>query len=161
VRIAALLLGVLVVMWAPRMAESHPLHSSYTEISRDRTGAIAISVRLFADDFGAVLDSLRAMPSSRRQPADSVARRYFDKSLTLLSNRGTSIPLEWCGMRTENNLTWICARTMAAVPSGTLRLRNALMFDRFADQISIVRWTSRSKARTLVLTGSAPEAILN
>lgn len=161
VRTIAVLIGFLVVMRAPGIAESHPLHSSFTEITRDRTGVISLSVRLFADDFGAVLDSLRGLPASRRGAADSEARHYFEKSVKLVSKDGAAVPLVWCGMRTESNLTWLCARTMGPVPRGALRLRNAMMFDRFADQISIVRWTVQSRVRTLVLTGSVPEAILD
>lgn len=65
----------------------------------------------------------------------------------------------WSGMRTGDNLIWLTARTIDPAPRGALRLRNALMFDRFADQISIVRWTGNSGVRTLVLSASAAEAV--
>jgi hypothetical protein len=69
-------------------------------------------------------------------------------------------------MRTQDGLTWLCARSVAPVPPGRMRLRNTLMFDRFLDQISVVRWdrgtgTRGSKARTLILSARAPEGQLD
>ena len=161
VRPIAALLGCLLVLCGVDRAEAHPLHSSFTEIRRDRaSGLIELSIRLFADDFAAKLAELhRAAP-----PGESVqvtARRYFERSVVLASQSGAPVPITWCGMRTDGALTWICARSAGRTPSGRLRLRNALMFDRFADQISIVRWMPGSRARTLVLSVRAPEALLD
>jgi hypothetical protein len=34
------------------------------------------------------------------------------------------------------------------------------MFDRFTDQISIIRWTGRKETRTLILSARIPDALL-
>jgi hypothetical protein len=143
--------------------DAHPLHSSFTEISRERGGTISISVRLFTDDFGVALDSMRA--KGRGAASETVAQEYFARSVVLTTADGKPVQLEWCGMRSQDGLTWLCARSVAPVPPGRLRLRNALMFDRFRDQISVVRWdrgseTRGSVARTLVLSARAPEGQL-
>jgi hypothetical protein len=137
---------------------AHPLHTSFTEITRERSGQVAISIRLFADDFGAALDSLGRL--SRGTSPDELARRYFTESVAV-TIRGVPVELTWCGMKTVENLTWLCARSKAPVSDGALRIRNSLMFDRFPDQISIIRWSGRSGGGTRVLSGRAPEAPLN
>ena len=150
------LLFAIGVVSAGRL-DAHPLHSSYAEITRERTGAVDIQVRLFADDFGALLDSLRS--SSGGQSLEAVARQYVQRHLTIAGPQGTAIPIDWCGMRSEQNVVWVCARSARPI-TGAFRVRNALMFDRFNDQISIIRWVSRKETRTLVLSGRVPEALL-
>lgn len=157
-------LCVALMLAVARPGDAHPLHSSFTEIARERGGTITMSIRLFADDFGATLDSLRAR--TRGAPGETVAREYFARSVVLTTADGKPVPLQWCGMRSQDGLTWLCARSVAPVPPGRLRVRNALMFDRFRDQISVVRWdrgsgTRGSETRTLVLSARAPEGQLN
>jgi len=151
---------LLFALLAADGVRSHPLHSSYTEIARDvHTGGLSLSVKLFADDFGVALDSL-SQSSARGMTREAAAQAYFDRSVIVTSN-GQVVRLAWCGMRTADGLTWLCARSIDPLPKGELRIRNALMFDRFGDQISIVRWTLGSGARTIVLTSRAPEAMLD
>jgi len=150
----ALLLGVTAA--APA---AHPLHTSFTEITRDRGGTVSVSIRLFADDFGAALDSLRS--ATRGSTVEAVAQQYLARSVAIIASDGKAVTLAWCGMRSEEGLIWLCARSAQPVPSGTLRVRNALMFDRFSDQISIVRWARGSGTRMLVLSARAPEAFLD
>lgn len=159
--VAALLFSLLVAGRSPVAVSAHPLHTSFTEVVRDRTtGVVSISVRLFADDFGNTIDSLSRLPSARGISSDGVVQAYFERSV-VVARDGKPVRLAWCGMRNADGLTWLCARSVGAVPAGKLRIRNALMFDRFADQISIVRWTTTSGARTIVLTGRSPEAALD
>lgn len=139
---------------------AHPLHSSYTEIARDeRSGTLTVSIRLFADDFGAMLDSLGRTPAFHTLTPDQVARAYFNRSFSL-SSGSNPVQLEWDGMRTLDGLTWIRARSLVPVKD-RLRIRNALMFDRFSDQVSIVRWTGARGARTIVLSARAPEVAVD
>ncbi len=159
--VRALAIAAFALVAAFRPLTAHPLHTSFTEIERERSGHLAISIRLFADDFSKALDSLKALPASQGVELDLVAKAYFERSVVLRDEKGSSIPLEWCGLKQVDNLSWICARTRAPAPDGALRIRNSLMFDRFADQLSIVRWTNKSKAGTRVLSGRAPEAVLN
>ena len=153
--LVGLLLAIGVVS-AGRL-DAHPLHSSYAEITRERGGEVVIRVRLFADDFGALLDSLRA--SSGRTSLDAVAQQYVQRHLAIADPEGTGIPTDWCGMRTEQNVVWVCARSARPI-TGAFRVRNALMFDRFSDQISIIRWAGKKKTRTLVLSARVPVAVL-
>lgn len=158
-RRVGVLMGLLIafgVVSAGRLY-AHPLHSSYAEITRERSGDIVIRVRLFADDFGALLDSLRA--SSGGQSLEAVARQYAQRYVTMANTDGTSIPIVWCGMRSEQNVVWVCVRSAQPI-TGAFRVRNALMFDRFRDQISIIRWSGKKETRTLVLSPRVPSAVL-
>ncbi len=158
--VAAAVLWCVAVLAGARRVDAHPLHTSFTEITRDRnSGRIVVSVRLFADDFGSALDAWRARPGAGSLTAEVAAQRYVEQSVWV-SSAGKRVRLEWCGMRMADGLTWICVRSTESVRPGQLRLRNTLMFDRFADQIGIVRWTGRSGPRTLVLSANAPEAVL-
>lgn len=151
---------VALLLAAPASGIAHPLHTSFTEIRRDRAGMITMSIRLFADDFEATLDSLRS--NSGAPSAEFAAQQYLFRSVVLLT-AGKAVPLTWCGMRSEGGLTWLCARSAKPVPSVPLRVRNGLMFDRFADQISIIRWDrgSAGQTRTMVLSARAPEGQLD
>jgi uncharacterized protein DUF6702 len=149
VRAAVALLGAMLL-------EAHPLHTSFTELTRDGSGVVTISVRLFADDFWALLD---AMPEGKSQGREAAAQRYVGPRL-LLSSGSAPVKLEWCGSRTADNLVWVCLRSAVPIPLGKLRLRNTLMFDRFADQINIIRWTRGARTQTLVLSARMPEVQL-
>jgi len=149
VRAAVALLGAMLL-------EAHPLHTSFTELTRDGSGVVTISVRLFADDFGALL---AAMPEAKSQGREAAAKRYVEPRL-LLSSGSALVKLEWCGSRTADNLVWVCLRSSTPIQSGNLRLRNTLMFDRFSDQISIIRWTRGTRIQTMVLTARTPELTL-
>ena len=155
--VAALCLALVLTVVRP--VDAHPLHSSFTEIIRERGGTITMTIRLFADDFGVAMDSLRA--EVRGVAGETVAREYFARTVVLTTADGRAVQLEWCGMRTQNGLTWLCARSVAPVAPGRLRVRNALMFDRFRDQVSVVRYGRGSGARTLVLSARAPEGQLD
>ena len=154
--VATVLLGLMLAI--TRYGDAHPLHSSFTEISRERSGTIAMSIRLFADDFGVALDSLRA--SSGGTTGEAVAQAYFARSVFLLTADGKPVPLVWCGMRSEQNATRLCARTLKPV-DGAFVVRNSLMFDRFSDQLSIISWIGRKGTRTVILSARVLEARLD
>lgn len=152
-------LGLALMLTIVRRGDAHPLHSSFTDITRERGGTLTMTIRLFADDFEVAMDSLRA--KARGVPGETVAREYFRRTVVLTTAEGRAVQLEWCGMRTQDGLTWLCARSVAPVAPGRLRVRNALMFDRFRDQVSVVRYDRGSGARTLVLSARAPEGQLD
>jgi hypothetical protein len=142
-------------------AAAHPLHTSFTEVTREPTEHVALKVRLFADDFSAALDSLGRTPAFAGATTEAIARRYFERSVSVQEKNGKPVALTWCGMRTGDGLTWLCARSATPVGAGSLRIQNTLMFDRFPDQISIIRSGQKKKARMLVLTARTPDGLLH
>jgi hypothetical protein len=154
-RLVASFVALLLVV-APAL-DAHPLHSSFTEITRERSGELKISIRLFSDDFGAALDSLRMKSSG--SSLESVAQQYLTSTVTLMAG-GKPLPLVWCGMRSDQGLTWVCARTSKPV-AGSFLFRNSMMFDRFSDQLSIIRWTGPKETRTTILSARVQEVRLD
>jgi len=129
------------------------LHSSHTAITRERGGELRISIRLFTDDFAAALQSMQS--NSNGASLDAVAQQYLARTVALVVG-GKPVPLVWCGMRSDQSVTWVCARTSTPVTSSFL-FRNSMMFDRFSDQLSIVSWTGKKETRTSVLSARVPE----
>ena len=151
-------LGLAIGLTVAARGDAHPLHSSFTEITRERSGMLTMSIRLFTDDFSSTLELLRA--SSGGATGEAVAQAYFARSVFLLTADGKPVPLVWCGMRSEQNATRLCARTSKPV-DGAFVVRNSLMFDRFSDQLSIISWSGRKGTRTVILSARVLEARLD
>jgi hypothetical protein len=58
----------------------------------------------------------------------------------------------WCGIRRTGDLLWLCLRAPAAQGLSGLRVRVALLFDRYADQINIVQATYGGRRVALLFT---------
>ncbi len=134
-------------------ASAHPLHTSLTEISYDaRVRAYVVSIRVFADDFGATVAMRTGAPAlAGGVPADAAVARYVASSLRFADGAGRPLAPSWCGMRRAAEALFVCVR-VAAPAGGGLRLRNALLVDRFADQVNIVRATVAGAVRTVLFT---------
>jgi hypothetical protein len=158
VRSLSLLAGLLLVT-ASRDLPAHPLHTSYAEIVRDRSGRLMISIKIFSDDFQSAL--ARSARNERLQPnGGEDVRRYLQRVFQVRTPDGGPVALSWCGFRTEGNQIIICATTSLAV-RGAILVSNSLLFERFADQINIMRWTTPSGTRTVVLTRHSREVALH
>lgn len=157
VRPLSMLAGLLLVM-PIRDLRAHALHTSYAEVARDRSGRLMISIKVFSDDFHSAL--VQFAQSERIQPnGDEQIRRYVERVFLVRMPDGSPVALSWCGVRTVGNQHIICAMTSSAV-RGAVRVSNSLFFERFSDQINIVRWTTPSATRTVVLTQRNREAAL-
>ena len=158
VRPLTMLAGLLLVM-STRDLRAHPLHTSYTEIARDRSGRLMISIKVFSDDFESAL--AQAERKERVRPnGDERVKRYVQREFLVKTFDGSPVALSWCGFKAEGNQFIICAMTTSAV-RGAVRVSNSLLFERFADQINIVRWTTPSGTRMLVLTQGSKEVALH
>jgi hypothetical protein len=150
--------GVLLVM-STSDVRAHPLHTSYTGIARDPTGRLMISIKVFSDDFQSAL--VQPGEKERLQPnGEENVRRYVERAFLVRTSDGSPVSLSWCGFRAEGNQLIICVMTRSAI-RGPIRVTNSLLLERFADQINIVRWTTSSGTRTLVLTQRSREVALH
>jgi hypothetical protein len=150
-RACALAIGVLLVP-AVRIGVAHPLHTTLTQLSYDAsTRVLNVSVRVFADDFSAAV-----MPGSRADtvviPPDSAMLRYVSGRFALQRPGGGPIPLRWCGMRRDGEALFLCLRATAQPSPAGARMRNALLSERFADQVNIVQVSYGGARRTLLFT---------
>lgn len=129
----------------------HPLHTTLAVFTVRADGSIAISVRAFADDFGA---SVRVHAGDRTTtpalPAESAIESYARSAIRLSNGAGQPITLTWCGVRHEGDLVWVCLAAPAKTGFGEMRLRDSLLVERFDDQVNIVQ-VLRATHRTTVL----------
>ena len=133
----------------------HPMHTSVTEISYDAgSRTAAIRIRVFADDFAA------AVSPDSGVPADSAMSSYVRASVTVVDRSGRSLPIQWLGAESAGDV--VLLRLSAKAPHGLAQAKvlNALLADRFADQVNIVRASYDGRAATLLFTRGEPAKAL-
>lgn len=152
VRVAVRAGFVLVALVATvRDAHSHPLHTTLTEISVNG-GTLQIVLRAFVDDFSAAANGHgRATLAATPSLSDSTAARYVGEKLVLTDAAGHRIALATTKVHRAGDLVWI---TLAAtVAHGTaVRLTNRVLFERYDDQVNIVRAAVDGRRQTLLFT---------
>lgn len=133
------------------IGSAHPMHTSVTELAHDPARrALKISVRAFADDFGA------AVPGAD----DSTAARYLRGRLVLLDRAGRVVPLRFEGAAREGDVVRLGLVADAPAGPAGMRVRNALLCERFHDQVNLVRASYGGRTITLLFTaGDGPKAL--
>jgi uncharacterized protein DUF6702 len=135
------LLGVLAALAA------HPLHTTLTQIElRGADGGVQLTVRAFSDDLRAALGG---------DVSDSGASRYVRSTVTLADRTGRAVPLAWCGLRRSDGVVSLCLRGTAPAADG-LRVRVAVLFELYADQINIVQTNREGRRAALLFTRGDP-----
>ena len=158
VRSLAPILSLFLVMGTPDV-HAHPLHTSHTVIARDRAGRLSVMMKVFRDDFSGAIDALARSTGATHPEREVLVRRYVTRMFSISTSDGRRVALTWCGMKTEGNQVTICLMAGEAV-RGSVRVRQELLLDWFADQVNIVRWTTPSASRMLVLSHRCREASL-
>jgi len=143
-------MGALLPLLAALAA--HPLHTTLTQLAyREADRSVAVTIRVFADDFRAVLT---------RDVTDSAAAAYLRSAFTLSDRSGRPLAVVWCGMRRTGDLLWLCLRAPAPQGLSGLRVRVALLFDRYEDQINIVQATYQGRrVAQLFIRGDGPKPL--
>lgn len=144
-------------------ADSHPLHTTLTEVTIAPDGGVQIIVRAFIDDFSAAV-TRRAPPPGTRipTPADSGTARYLGETVVLTDAADRKVSLTVTNVRRTDDLLWITMRAPSLRSLNGARLTNRMLFDRWDDQVNIVQATIGSRRQTLLFTkreGSVPKAI--
>jgi uncharacterized protein DUF6702 len=137
----------------------HPLHTSLAEVRYDASGSeVQISLRVFAEDFADAVRTSQRL-SAATPVGEEATMAYVARTFVLMSGDRTRVPLAWCGVRREGDLSWICLRGRSP-GAKDLRLTNRVLVERFDDQINIVQvelegrrtsylFTARDGTRTL------------
>jgi hypothetical protein len=134
-------------LWLLPIGARHPMHTAVTEITYDATTrAAAIRIRVFVDDFTAVIQA----PGTTA--GDSAMARYVTSSFTLVDRTGTRLPLRWQGVEREGDV--LLLGFIAAAPTGLAggKVASTLLSERFEDQVNIVRASYGGRTRTLLFT---------
>jgi hypothetical protein len=139
---------------------AHPLHTTLTTVTwqSDRR-ELEVAVRAFTRDLAdAVTRALRS-PAASGVVSDSAACRYAMAALSVRDAAGAPLPVARCSTEHAADVTWIRLAIPAERPLG-LRLRNAFLFERFADQVNIVQAELAGATRTILFTaGDGPKPL--
>lgn len=136
---------------SPAAAGAHPLHTSLAELSYDsRSGRLAVSLRVFVDDFTTASARRRQILASRGGSSrQSPLVDYALESLGIADASGRRIALQPCGGRRVGDLMWLCFSGIA--PRGSrLRVTNRVLFDLYRDQINIVKAVADGRTTNLL-----------
>jgi hypothetical protein len=132
----------------------HPLHTSYAEVSVDtRARRVEVRLRIFADD-------LATATGGMAPPADSAVFAYIRGAFTVASPRG-ALPLRPVGLRRSGDLVWaeLTAEVAAAELAG-LTVHDRVLFERYGDQVNIVRATRDGRTASILFTpGDRPKGL--
>jgi hypothetical protein len=114
---------------------------------------VTVRLRVFAEDFGAsVARRTGVAPAADGMPPAAAALAYLSGAFVLTVPGGHPLTLAWCGARRTGEVAFICVRATAPAPLRGARLRNAVLFDAFADQVNIVRVPSGTRTHTVLFT---------
>lgn len=132
---------------------THPLHTTLTQVAyRDADRTLEITVRAFADDFRAALKV--------GDVTDSAAAAYLRSTVTMFDRSGRALALTWCGLRRVEDAFLFCLRASAPEGLEGLRVRVAILFERYEDQINIVQVSVGGRRTALLfLVGDLPKPV--
>ena len=157
------LLGIIVSSMVPvQRALAHPLHSTITEMTEDRSrGLVRATIRVFADDFGTSLARFSRGAGAPMSPQwNAAALGYVSSVFSIAGKSGPALPLRSCGVTRTGDLLWICIE--AASPAGLagVQVRNAMLCDLFEDQVNVVQSTFGGSRHSLLFTrGDRPKSL--
>jgi hypothetical protein len=131
---------------------THPLHTTLTQVAyREADRTLELTVRTFADDFRAAL---------KADVTDSAAAAYLRSTVTVFDRSGRALALSWCGLRRVEDAFLFCLRASAPEGLKGLRVRVAILFERYDDQINIVQASNGGRRTALLfLPGDQPKPL--
>jgi hypothetical protein len=156
--VAALLLASGMI---PPRAAAHPLHTTLGELAYSpATGAVQLTLRVFADDFMAAVGRVRRARVAAGQSQIGSTASYLQRTVELRGRDGRPVPLHLQGVRREGDVFWITLHGSAPAGLEGGSLRNAVLFDLFDDQVNIVKVNrGRGERSLLFVRGDGPKRI--
>ena len=146
-----LVIGCGIVGHHPKLLPAHPLHTTLTELSVQRSGQVRLMVRVFEDDFQRAVVR-RAVRLHRAGKPDPEPVLHYLQDRLVVRGAGGAVPLQGCGFRRTDNLLWMCMQGPAPGGIGGGSLRNELLFDLYDDQVNIVQVKQGSAPQTMLFT---------
>jgi hypothetical protein len=164
-RLTGIALAAIAFMLASPMigdhqaAEAHPLHTSLAELRFDsRNGTVALSLRVFVDDFTAASNEWRRR--SGVATGSSALIGYSLATFLLKDASGKRVVLTSCGGKRVGDLMWLCFRGRVSPQLKGSTVSSNILFDKYSDQINIVQATYEGRRANLLFTpGAGPKKI--
>jgi hypothetical protein len=127
---------------------THPLHTALAELSyQPDSQSVLIRVRVFSDDLAAAI-----LSPTDSSPTDSALSQYVRGTLALTDQRGRPLPLSWLGAKRTGDTVLLQLRAELNGGLQRARILVAVLWERFPDQVNIVRATYGSRTVTLLFT---------
>jgi hypothetical protein len=124
---------------------AHPLHSSSASLNDAGGGRITLSVRIFSDDLAAVAPG-----------GDSAVAAYVRQHVRIIARNGGAVVLEITSIAIDGDLTRITARGTVAGGLAGLRVQQAVLWERYRDQVNLVRASIGGRSVTMVFAHGDP-----
>ena len=151
-RLARVLLSSLMLLGAPSIVSAHPLHTSLTRIAIAADGSVSVALRVFADDFSAVVArSTRVVASADHRVPDEAAASYLSRALVIEAD-GKRIALQLVRQRRDGEMTWIELRGAWRGELANATILNQVLMDLHSDQVNIVQLARGTTSRTLLFS---------
>jgi hypothetical protein len=148
----------MALFWALLTAppRAHPLHTAFAEIECGPDGeSVSIQVRVFTDDLAAAVSA-----SADAVPPDSVLSRYARGTLALADRAGRPLRLYWRGAERSGDTVLLRLEAKLAGGLHHARILHSMLWERFPDQVNIVRAEYGGRTVTLLFTrGDAPKTL--
>lgn len=123
----------------------HPLHSSSAILRDGGNGQIALSVRIFSDDLGAVAPG-----------GDSAVASYVRRQVRLSTAGGRLVAFDIATITRDGDLTQVTANATAPGGLTGLRVQLAILWERYQDQVNLLRVSTGGRNTTLVFANGDP-----
>lgn len=139
------MLPVLLLLLLGISPPHHPLHSSSASLRDVGNGRITLSVRIFTDDLVA------AAPGGDRAIAT-----YVREHVRLITRNGQPVVLEIAMITVDGDLTQVTARGTVSGGLAGLRVQHAVLWERYHDQVNLLRASIGGRSITLVFANGDP-----
>ena len=148
-----------------RTAAAHPLHLSTAQLVIEEQ-ALYLRIRMFKDDLEAALAVRAGIAGFELTPtpaADSLFLAYLDSALVLEAN---GRPLRAAVLSSGEDLEagqgdsrvwWYLLEYPVEAATGSVSIRNSVLYDRFDDQRNVVRVLHSATGRQRTLYFAAPD----
>jgi hypothetical protein len=140
-----MLLVLLMALLGPS-SRVHPLHSSSAFLMDEGgAGGVRMTVRIFSDDLAAVAPG-----------GDSAAAAYVRQHIVLTGRNREVIPLDVVTIVQHGDLTQITCRGTAREGLVGARAQLSLLWERYPDQVNLLRTMIDGHTTTLVFSNGDP-----
>lgn len=155
---SAKLVAMVGLVWS---MSAHPIHSTLTVVTHAPDGSVKAMIRVFADDWSdAVGQKHDGYVVSLDTGFAVKTAAYLERRFVLSGKDGRRIRLAWCGVKQTGEVLWLC---VGARSVGTLRgatVSNAILLERFSDQVNIVQVSYDGRRQSLLFTrAEAPKRL--